>query len=116
MLRTGLFLIHEIPYAHTKETSRFRTRTPKMGKAHMAKVRAFRENLLLADFEGFWPLFGSRERLRRGDREKETQQSNARISRLCEREVKACISRSRESDNSARESRQREEEDKIKIF
>ena len=53
---------------------------------------------------------------RRGDREKETQQSNARILRLREREEKARILRHCESDNSARESRQREEEDKIKIF
>ena len=84
----------------------------------------------------FWPILEAFGRFlevvkgykRRGDREKKTQQSNARISRLreseekarisrlCEREVKAGISRLRESDNSARKSRQREEEDKIKIF
>ena len=65
-LQTGSFSCLYLFYFFFKKESRdsvrfcYQKRMLKDGEKH---THAFREKLLLADFGGFWPLFGRRERL-----------------------------------------------------
>ena len=79
----------EIPYAFVIKSA-----CEKMGKSTRT---LFEKSCFWLILEAFGRFLGDvKGYKRRGDREKESQQSNARISRLREREEKARISRLRE--------------------